>query len=180
MQSSAGLICVIIKFAAGVKSRKYNTLGAHALFVHPDRDTASVVLHGAGSVRLKDHLDRRTETGEMFIDGVVHDLIDQMIESPCGYAADIHAGPYSYGFKAFEHFNTGGVVIISFLIIICHANFLFLLLSCYLSAPNGIFFEHAIASAPGPMWQAMLSDRTSSYTLIPGNAARTSAENSAN
>ena len=127
METSAGLVRIIIKFSAGVKRCEYHSLRAHSLFMHSDRNASSVVLHCTGAVRFKDHLDRGAESGKMFIDRVVHDLVDQMIEAPCGDAADIHAGPCPYGLKPLQHFDTGSVVIISILIKICHADFLFLI-----------------------------------------------------
>ena len=126
VEASAGLVRIVIKFSSGVKCCKHHALRAHTFFMHSDRNASSVVLHCTGAVRLKDHLDRGAESGKMFIDGVVHDLIDQMIETPCGNAADIHAGPCPYSLKSLQHFDTGGVVIISILIQICHADFLFL------------------------------------------------------
>ena len=112
VQSSAGLICIIIKFSACMERRKDDTLCAHAFFMHTDRDSSSVVLHGAGSVLFQRHSDRRAETGEVLIHGVIHDLVDQMVESSCGHASDIHAGSCADSFKSFQYFNTVRIIII--------------------------------------------------------------------
>ena len=135
MQSSAGLICVIIKFAAGVKCCEHNALRAHTFFMHSDRNASAVVLHRAGAVRFKGHFDRGAESGKVFVDGVVHDLVDQVVESSCGDAADIHAGPDPDSFQAFEYLDTAFVVTVRFLIYIRHSDFLFLCL-CPLFYPS--------------------------------------------
>ena len=129
VKSSAGLICIVIKFSAGMERCEHNAFCAHTLFMHSDRNAAPVILHCAGAVRLEYHLDLAAKACQMLVDGVVHDLIDKMVETSCGNTADIHSGSHPDSFKTLEYFYAGCVIIIGFLINICHANFLFLLIS---------------------------------------------------
>ena len=53
--------------------------------------------------------------GHGFVDGVVDDLIDEVVEAALVGAADVHAGAATYGFEAFENLDIGGCVPLSFL-----------------------------------------------------------------
>ena len=128
VKASARLICVIIKFAAGMQGRKYNSLGTDSLFVHADRDPSAVVFYRAGAVRLKGDTDGAAESGKMLVHRVVHDLIDQVIEAPRGNASYIHSGPCTDRFESLKHLDTVRRILI-ILVVICHANLLFII-SC--------------------------------------------------
>ena len=130
MKASARLICVIIKFAAGMQGRKYNSLGTDSLFVHADRDPSAVVFYRAGAVRLKGDTDGAAESGKMLVHRVVHDFIDQVIEAPCGNASYIHSGPCTDCFESLKHLDTVRRILI-ILVVICHANLLFIISCLY-------------------------------------------------
>ena len=120
MQASAGLIRVIIEFASGVERREDYSLRAHAFFMHADRYSSPVVLNSAGTVSLERDFNCRTESREMLIHGIVHDLIDQMVKTPCRHASDVHSGSCADGLQPFEDLDARRVVIISVLMNRCH------------------------------------------------------------
>ena len=56
-----------------------------------------------------------TEAGQRFINGVVHDLIDKMVQSPYICGTDIHAGAFANRLKPFQHLNLILTIIFSYL-----------------------------------------------------------------
>ena len=110
VQAAAGLVGIVVKFAAGMERSENDTLGADAQFVHTDRDAASVVRYRTGPVRFQCDGDRIAEARQVFVHRVVHDLIDQVIQSPGGYRADIHARPGPDRFQAFQDPDAARVV----------------------------------------------------------------------
>ena len=124
VQSSAGLICLIIKFSAGMKSGEHHAFRAHTFLVHSDRYASAVVFHGAGPVLLQYDLDRGAVSCQMLVHGVIDNLIDQMIESSGGDTADVHSGSRADSFKSFQYLDAVRCII-GILIMICHANLLY-------------------------------------------------------
>ena len=112
MQSTAGLIRLIIEFSPCVKRRKYESFRADSFFMHTYRNTPPVIRHRCRTVRLKRHADRRAESCQMLVHRIIHDLIDQMVQPFRGNAADIHAGSYTNRLKTLQHGNTGCIIII--------------------------------------------------------------------
>ena len=53
-------------------------------------------------------------TGEVFVDGVVEDFEDAVVEAAFVCGADIHAGALADAGEAFEFVNFGGVVFFAF------------------------------------------------------------------
>ena len=41
--------------------------------------------------------------GQSLVDGVVHDLVDQVVKAPGAGRSDVHARPLSYGFEPFQN-----------------------------------------------------------------------------
>ena len=115
MQTAAGLIGLIVKLTACVEGGKYHTFRRHALFMHLHRNAAAAVLHRAGTVRLQCDPDGIAETSQMLVHRIVHDLVDQVIESLCANAADIHARAFSHCFQTFQDCNAVCVILC-----ICH------------------------------------------------------------
>jgi hypothetical protein len=76
---------------------------ADALLVHADRDTSAVILDGHGPVEVDGHPDVRTDSCEMLVHGVVDGFPDQVVKARAVVnIADVHAGPFAYGFETFE------------------------------------------------------------------------------
>ena len=106
VQTTAGLISGVVKFTAGMQGREYQTFRTDSFFVHSHGNTTSVIFHGCGAVGFQCHLYRITISGQMLVHRVINDLVDQMIQSLGGDAADIHSGSFSYRFQTFQNGNT--------------------------------------------------------------------------
>ena len=51
-------------------------------------------------------------TGQRLVDGVVHDLIDQMVQAALAGRADIHARALAHRFQAFQDLDLTGVILV--------------------------------------------------------------------
>ena len=116
MQSAGRLVGVVVKFAARMKRCQNDTLRRHACLMHTDGDATSVILYRAGSVRLQRHTDGRAVTGQVLIYGVIHNLIDEVVQSSAAGTANIHAGTHPDSLKALEHTYAFFTVFVA----ICH------------------------------------------------------------
>ena len=68
-------------------------------------DAAAVVGDADHVVRKHFDQDPVAETRKGLVDGVVDDLIDQMMQSARPGGPDIHAGPFPDGFKPLQNLN---------------------------------------------------------------------------
>jgi hypothetical protein len=112
VQTAGYLVTFAAELAAGVK------------FGHDDLDgrTGVLVLHGADgdAATVVPHLNRRIGTdGDLdvvaiarqgLVDGVVDNLVHEMVQSPVPGRPDVHAGPLAHRFQAFEYLDVTRVV----------------------------------------------------------------------
>ena len=75
-------------------------------------DAPAVVHHGDGVPGVNLDQDFRAEARQGLVNGVVHDLIDQVMEARSGGGADIHAGPLPHGLQALQNLDFRGVVLV--------------------------------------------------------------------
>jgi hypothetical protein len=107
MQSTGNLVGVLIEFSAGMKLR-HNDLGGGDAFALMDvgRYAATVVANGAGAVRVEDDDHFFGETGKRFVDRVVDDLVDHVMQAGAVIGvADIHPGPLADRVQTAKHFD---------------------------------------------------------------------------
>ena len=90
METAGYLISAAAKLSAGMKHRVYNLQCRLSGFViHPDRDTASVILHRDGIVRIDRHFNIFTISGKRL------NLIYQMMKSSRRCTSNVHSGSFS-------------------------------------------------------------------------------------
>ena len=116
VKASAGLISLIVKFPSCMERGKYQACRRQSFLMHPHRNAASIVFHRAGAVLLQSHLYNVTISCQMLIHRIIHNLINQMIQTFAGHATDVHARPFPYGFQTFQHCNIPGAVFL----FLCH------------------------------------------------------------
>ena len=73
-------------------------------------NTAPVVLHADRSVSLDGHVDFGGVAGERFINRVIYDLVDQVVQTTLSGRANVHAGALANRFQTFQHGNIGCTV----------------------------------------------------------------------
>ena len=69
------------------------------------RDAAAVVDDLDDVAGQERDLDMRADAGERLVDGVVDDLVDEMVQSRDGGRADVHAGTLAHGLEPLEHLD---------------------------------------------------------------------------
>ena len=81
-----------------------------SLDVHGD---AAAIVRNLNDVALQDlDFDVVAVTGQSLVDGVVHDLVDQMMQAPLAGRADIHAGALAHSLQALQDLNLAGVILV--------------------------------------------------------------------
>ena len=70
------------------------------------RNAAAIVAHGAGAVGIERDDDFLGKAGKRFVDGVVDDLVDHVMQARAVVGvADIHAGAFAHGIEPLEHLD---------------------------------------------------------------------------
>ena len=115
VQAAGHLVAGILaaELAAGVEDGVNNGDSGQAgirLDIHGD---AAAVIRDLNDVVLEDlDLNVVAVTGQRLVDGVVHDLIDQMVQAALAGRADIHARALAHRFQAFQDLDLTGVILV--------------------------------------------------------------------
>ena len=70
-----------------------------------DRNAAAVIDDSDRVVEVNDGIDARCMAGKRFVDRIVDNLVDQMMQSHLAGRPDIHRRSQTYCFQTFEHFD---------------------------------------------------------------------------
>ena len=106
VQTARKLISAAAELAARMQLGQHDLdCGFSLFFDDADRDTSAVVGDGHRAVFEDLHFDGVAKARHRLVDGVVHDLKDEVVKSSLVRRADIHAGSLSNGLKTFEHLN---------------------------------------------------------------------------
>ena len=111
VKAAGNLIAPAAEFSARVEHGIHHLQGGLArLLLHIHGDAPPVVGDADHVPRLDGDGDVAAEARQGFVDGVVHDLIDQMVQAGRGGGADIHARPKTHGLQPLQDLDLGGVV----------------------------------------------------------------------
>ena len=115
VQAAGHLVARVLaaELAAGVQDGKdHRDSRQPGVGLHAHRNAASVVgdLHDIALFDLD--LDVVAVAGQGLVDRVVHDLIDQVMQSPLAGRADIHARPFADRFQPLEDLDLAAVVLV--------------------------------------------------------------------
>ena len=113
MQAARHLIAGIVpaKFTARVQDRKNDRHGRNAhLRLNVNRDAASVVRNANAVSLLNGHLNVITEAGQRLINGVINDLVDQMMQTARARGADIHTRTFADGLQPLQYLDLAAVI----------------------------------------------------------------------
>ena len=113
MQAAGHLVALAAELAAGVQHRQAHLhRGAVHLGMDAHRKAAAVVLHRHRAVQVQRDLDVVAEARQRLVDGVVHDLIHQVVQAQFVRGADVHARPAAHRLQALEHLYLALVIVI--------------------------------------------------------------------
>src|SRR5579875_173383 len=111
VQPARDLVAPAAELAAGVQHGHHDLdAGLAHLGDGIDGNTAAVIADRNAAVGVQHHVDLLCEAGEGFIDAIVHDLEDQVMETPASGAADVHPGALAYTLQTFEDLDLLRVV----------------------------------------------------------------------
>ena len=117
VQAAGDFVVGGVELAAGVQLGEDDLRGRHALAVgqihHVDGNAAAIVDDGDGVVDVDDDIDFLGVAGESFVDGVVDDLVDEVMQTDLARRADVHGGTEADGLKAFKDLDVfAGVAVV--------------------------------------------------------------------
>ena len=111
VQTSGEMISLAAEFSSRMKHRINDCdSGQSDLGLNADRNTSSVVGDFDDLSRKDLYIDLGAVSCKCLIDGVVHDLIHQMMKACRSGRSDIHTGTLAYSFQSFKDLNVGSVV----------------------------------------------------------------------
>ena len=111
MKAAGYLIASAAELAAGVQNGVYHLQGRPAgLLLDIHGDAAAVIGNGDGVAGVDGDGDLRAVSGQGLVDGVVHDLIHQMVQAGGRRGADIHTGPLAHRLQPLQHLDFRGVI----------------------------------------------------------------------
>ena len=115
VQAARDLVAAALaELAAGVEGGEHRLHRRQSrLLVLLHRDAGAVVDHADVPVPLDGDVDAVAALGHRLVDGVVDDLVDQVVEAAGVGGADVHAGAPAHGLQALEHLDVvDGVAVV--------------------------------------------------------------------
>jgi hypothetical protein len=104
VQAARHGVGLAVELASGVQHREHHLDGGPLLHrVHADRDAAAVVDDAHAAVILQRDIDARGVSGHRLVDGVVHNLPDQVVQTAFARGPDVHAGALANRLQPLEH-----------------------------------------------------------------------------
>ena len=113
METAGDLIPAAAELAAGVEDSKHHLQsGFTGLGLDVNRDAPAVVGYSDGVARVDGHGDVGAVTGQGLVDGVVHNLIYQVVQAGLRGGADIHARPLAHRLQALQDLDFRPAVLV--------------------------------------------------------------------
>ena len=114
VEAAGHLVAAAAEFTAGVEhSVNHLESGPPGLGLDIHGNTAAVILYANSTISL--HGDISTVARQSFVDGVVYDLIDQVMQTAFRGGTDIHARTLAHSLQPFEHLDLRSVVLVAFI-----------------------------------------------------------------
>ena len=111
METAGIFVSALPKLTAGVQIGQDQLHGRHLkLRVHIDRDAPAIVANRNGTIDVNRNFDFTAKTGKMFVDRVIQNFEDAVMQTTLIGIADKHAWPLPHRFQAFEFIDLGSVI----------------------------------------------------------------------
>ena len=111
METTRHLVALVVELAASVEDRHHYLGRCLAAGVLVDRNTSSVVDNRYRVVNVDGDTDGVAVSPQRFIDGVVDDLIDQVMEPRCTGRPDVHCRARADRLEALQNLDLVGAVV---------------------------------------------------------------------
>jgi hypothetical protein len=104
-------VALAAEFSTRMKNR-HNNFDCRLLLYRMlvNGDTAAIVIHTNGAISEKRDFNVVAMASERLVNGVVHHLVDQVMETSLACGPDIHTGSFTNGVEALENCNCTSVV----------------------------------------------------------------------
>ena len=111
VETAGDFVGRVVEFTTGVENGEGDFAGGF-LFdgMDIDRNTAAIIRHGDGVIDIDNDFDVAAVAGERFVNGIVDDFIDEMVEAAFMCVANIHGRAFADGFQAFQNGDLRGIV----------------------------------------------------------------------
>ena len=111
MEAAGDLVTAATELSAGVKDCIYHLQGwPTGLGLNVHGNAPAVIGDGDGLSRVDGDRNMLAIPGQGLVNGIVHDLIDQVVQTGDGGGADIHTWPFPDRFQPFQHLDLGSVI----------------------------------------------------------------------
>ena len=113
MEAAGHLIAAAAEFSSRVQDgENYLQGGPPSLGLDVHRDAAAVVGNGDGVPGIDGDGDVGAVARQGLVDGVVHDLVYQMVQTRLAGGADVHAGALAHRLQPLQHLNLRAAVFV--------------------------------------------------------------------
>jgi hypothetical protein len=114
VKTAGVFVGALSELTARVQIRQHQFHCGHFEFrMHVDRNAAAVVADGNRAVHVHGHFDFCAITGEMFIDRVVENFENHVVQSALVRIADIHSGALPHRLQTFQFIDLSRVVFLT-------------------------------------------------------------------
>ena len=114
MEPAGIFVGALAELAAGVQIRQHQLDGWHfELRMHVDGNAAPVVPHRNRTVDMDGHFNFRAVTGEMFIDRVIENFENHVMQAALIRVPNIHSGAFANGLEALQFVDLRGIIFLS-------------------------------------------------------------------
>ncbi len=111
VQSAGDLIGVAVELSAGAQLCQAELQGGDAVaLLDTDGEAAAVVLDADAAVRFNHYGDVLAGAGHGLVDGVIDDLVDQVVQTTQAGVADVHGGAFTYVLRALQDLHAALVI----------------------------------------------------------------------
>ena len=115
VQAAGYLIALAAELTAGMQDGQNDLYRGHFFFgVLIDGNAAAVVGNRDGIILMDGHVDFGAEPRKGLVDGIIHDLVHQVMQAARACGADVHAGAFADGLQAFKHLDVRAIVVAGF------------------------------------------------------------------
>ena len=116
MESTGNFVAVAAEFSAGMQHGVHNLKRIFSSGVFTNWNAATIVGDGDGIIFVDAHNDARRMSGHRFVDRVVDDLVDKVMQTALISGADVHSRTLAYRFKSLKNLNAGCAVVARYLL----------------------------------------------------------------
>ena len=110
VETAGNLVAIAAKLAPGMEHRQNYLHSRLAGFMQVNRDAAAIIGNGDAVILMNHHVDIRAVACQRLIYGIVHYLINKMMQSTLRCAANIHARTLPDCLQPFQNLNLLGTV----------------------------------------------------------------------